>query len=98
MGGGGKRNPPATVEPGPTCQKDAAEGFPPAGGRRARSGGWGVPAARGALSRLEKGLRRGGAEGAREPQGGGVAAAGSLLRSRLRFSRSMAGGFLKPGE
>lgn len=48
----GEEKPPATAGPGlgPTCQKGAAEGDPPAGGRRPRSRGWGVPAARGALS------------------------------------------------
>lgn len=100
----GGENPPATagLGLGPTCQKAAAEGDPPGsgGGRHARSSGWGLPAARGALSRQEKGLRRAGAEGARgaAPLSGRSAEEGSLLRSRLRFSRSIAGGFLKPGE
>lgn len=58
---------------------------------------------RGALSRLEKGLRRPGlgkgrGVGAGSARGQGGEAAASLLRALFRFSRSVSGGLLKPGE
>lgn len=78
-----------------TCQKGTVEAGPRPGcaGSCCRQTG-----CRGALSRLEKGLRRTDVEGALGAAPQGWEAAGSLLRGRLRFSRSVAGGFLKPGE